>query len=257
MKKQDIIKQNQLAWDKKATDGNQWSTPVSKEEINQAREGIFNIKLTARKYVPRNWFPENLKNTKILCLASAGGQQGPILAAAGAIVTVFDISSNQLKLDEKIAKENNLIISTIQGEMTHLECFKNNYFDLIFCPVSVTYIPDVLPVFKESFRVLKNGGKFLFGSVNPLIYLFDNDKYDKGIFEVSNNLPFNSFDELTNNQIVEFINNKEPIEYSHTLEKLIGGQTEVGFTIEDFYEDIDQDEICNYTCKYFATKAVK
>ena len=131
------------------------------------------------------------------------------------------------------------------------------YFDLIFCPVSVTYIPDVLPVFKESFRVLKNGGKFLFGSVNPLIYLFDNDKYDKGIFEVSNKLPFNSFDELTNNQIVEFINNREPIEYSHTLEELIEGQTEVGFTIEDFYEDIDQDEICNYTCKYFATKAVK
>ena len=66
MKKQDIIKQNQLAWDKKATEGNPWSTPVSKEEINQAREGIFNIKLTARKYVPRNWFPENLKNAKIL-----------------------------------------------------------------------------------------------------------------------------------------------------------------------------------------------
>lgn len=65
------------------------------------------------------------------------------------------------------------MISTVQGDMMHLDCFKNNYFDLVFCPVPVTYIPDVLPVFKECYIVLKTYGNLLFGTVNPLIYLFD------------------------------------------------------------------------------------
>ena len=253
----EVISKNQIAWDKKVENSNKWSIPVTKEEIDKARSGIFNIKLTATKNVPRNWFPDDLKNKKILCLACGGGQQGPLLAAAGAIVTVFDISKSQLKQDEKVARENNLMISMVQGDMTHLECFKDNYFDLVFCPVSVTYIPDVISVFKESYRVLKTGGRFLFGSVNPLIYLFDNKKYDKGLFEVVNKLPFNSLDELNEKDKVEFINNKEAIEFSHTLQDLIGGQTMVGFNIQDFFEDIDEDKICNYTAKYFATKAVK
>ncbi len=252
-----IVKQNELAWDKKVVNNTPWSIPVTSEEIEKAKKGVFNIKLTAHKDVPRNWFPEELKGQKILCLASGGGQQGPILSAAGAMVTVFDISNNQLKQDEKIAKENNLMISTVQGDMMHLECFKNNYFDLVFCPVSVTYIPDVLPVFKECYRVLKTGGNLLFGTVNPLIYLFDYKKYDEGIFEVSNKLPFNSLDELNEKEQIDFLNNKEAIEYSHTLEDLIGGQTSVGFAINDFYEDMDSDKICNYCAKYFATKSIK
>lgn len=257
MDNKEIIKQNELAWDKKVINNTPWSIPVTKNEIEKAKKGIFNIRLTANKYVPRNWFPEELKNKKILCLASGGGQQGPILAATGAIVTVFDISHNQLKQDEKVANENNLMISTVHGDMSHLEYFKNNYFDLVFCPVSVTYIPDVIPVFRECYRVLKPGGSFLFGSVNPLIYLFDYKKYDEGIFQVSNKLPFNSLDELNEEEKINFINNKEAIEYSHTLENLIGGQTAVGFTIDDFYEDVDNDKICKYSSKYFATKSTK
>ena len=37
-----------------------------------------------------------MKGLKVLCLASGGGQQGPILAAIGADVTVFDNSQGQL-----------------------------------------------------------------------------------------------------------------------------------------------------------------
>lgn len=253
----DIIRQNEKAWDEKVKNNSPWSIPVTKKEIIQAKDGIFSITLTSNKYVPRNWFPDELKNKRILCLGSGGGQQGPILAATGAIVTVFDISNNQLEQDEKVADENNLMISTVQGNMAHLNCFKNNYFDLVFCPISATYVPDVLLVFKECYRVLKPGGNFLFGSVNPLIYLFDDKKYNKGIFEVSNKLPFNSLDELNDKEKVDFLNAKESIEYSHTLEDLIGGQTSAGFVINDFYEDVDDDKICHYISKYFATKATK
>lgn len=257
MNDRDIIKQNERAWDEKVRNHSPWSIPVTKKEINEAKEDILNIKLTSNKCVPRNWFPKELENKRILCLGSGGGQQGPILAAAGARVTVFDISINQLQQDAKVAKENDIIISTVQGDMRQLNFFKNNYFDLVFCPVSVTYIPDVLPVFSECYRVLKPGGNFLFGSVNPLIYLFDDEKCDEGIFEVTNKLPFNSLDSLNMEEKVSFLNTTEAIEYSHTLEDLIGGQTSVGFVINDFYEDVDSDKICNYSAKYFATKATK
>ncbi|GAA0734066.1 class I SAM-dependent methyltransferase [Clostridium oceanicum] len=253
----DIIKQNELAWDKRVDDGICWTIPVSSEDIKNARNGVFDIKLTSEKSVPRSWFPLNLKGVKILCLACGGGQQGPILAAAGGEVTVFDISISQLKQDELVAKRENLNLETIKGNMCDLSRFKENTFDIVFCPVAVTYISDVNPVFKESYRVLKKNGKFMFGTVNPYIYLFDGKKWDEGIFQVSNKLPFNSFDELNEEEATEFIKNKNAIEYSHTLEDLIGGQIIAGFKIDKFYEDIDKDEICKYSSKYFATRAVK
>ncbi len=258
MNSEDVIKQNEMSWDKKVEDSSTpWSIPVTKDEIDKAREEIFNLKLTSDKDVPRDWLPKDLKNKKALCLACGGGQQGPILSAGGLDVVVFDLSSNQLKLDMQVAKENNLSLSTIQGDMRDLSVFEDESFDLVYCPVSVTYIPDVIPVFEEVYRVLKNKGSFLFGCVNPLIYLFDYQKYEEGIFEVVNSLPFNSLDELDEQGKIKFLENKESIEYSHTLESLIGGQTKVGFSIDGFYEDIDKDSVCKYTPKYFATKATK
>ena len=119
----DIIKQNNLACE---------NILLTKEEFTNARSGVFNIKLTPTKYVPNDWFEKNLKNHKILCLYSGGQKHIHLLAASGAIVTVYDTNHNQLKEDEKFAKENNLMISTIEGDMTNLEIFKDNFFDMIF-----------------------------------------------------------------------------------------------------------------------------
>ena len=85
----DVISHNAEAWDLHVKNAWQWTVPVSHEEIEAARAGLFSILLTAKKPVPREWFPEKACRIKILCLASGGGQQAPILAAAGADVTVF------------------------------------------------------------------------------------------------------------------------------------------------------------------------
>lgn len=53
----------------------------------------------------------------------------------------------------------------------------------------------------------------------------------KVIFEVSNRLTFKSFDDLNEEEIIIFLNSKEAIEYSHTLEYLIIGQTSVVFQL--------------------------
>src|SRR6056297_3483552 len=106
-----IINYNREVWNKYGTKKVRWTIPVSKEEIESAKHGNWNIVLTPTKPVPHQWFPD-LKGLKILGLASGGGQQGPILAALGADVTIFDISDNQLKQDSKLSEEFNLDIKT-------------------------------------------------------------------------------------------------------------------------------------------------
>ena len=79
----DVRQLNRAGWDSLVEKKNRWTVPVSEDEIAAARRGEWQIVLTPTKPVPRSWFPK-IEGAEILCLASGGGQQGPILAAAGA-----------------------------------------------------------------------------------------------------------------------------------------------------------------------------
>lgn len=253
----DVIAHNAQAWDEHVKNKVVWTRPVCHDEVPAARAGLFAIHLTPKKPVPREWFPQELAGAKILCLASGGGQQGPILAAAGGDVTVFDNSRAQLSQDRLVADREKLSIKTVQGDMRDLSAFSDQSFDLVFCPVSVTYIPEVASVFSQVYRVLRPGGGFLLGTTNPFVYIFDGPDWDRNIFTVSNSLPFCSLDELSPEALSCALASKQTIQYSHTLESLIGGQTDAGFSITGFFEDVDDDPICRFSAKYFATRAVK
>jgi hypothetical protein len=92
---EDILLHNRRTWDRQVEHGNPWTVPVSSEAVARARNGDWSIVLAPTKPVPSEWFPP-LVGLDVLCLASGGGQQGPILAAAGANVTVFDNSPARL-----------------------------------------------------------------------------------------------------------------------------------------------------------------
>lgn len=77
--------------DRWVAEGWQWGTPVDHGTFLRALAGDWRIVLTPRKPVPRSWFPP-LEGTRVLGLASGGGQQMPILTAAGARYTVLDYS---------------------------------------------------------------------------------------------------------------------------------------------------------------------
>ena len=118
------------------------------------------------------WFPD-LHGKNILCLASGGGQQGPILATAGGYVTVLDFCDKQLAKDRDAAQQYDLKIETVCAEMTNLSMFSDAQFNLIVHPVSNVFIPDIQPVWNEASRVLKQGGILISGFMNPVFYLFD------------------------------------------------------------------------------------
>jgi SAM-dependent methyltransferase len=253
----DIRAFNRKAWDRQVEQGNMWTKPVSSDEVAAARRGDWKVVLTPVKPVPREWFGQ-LAGRDVLCLASGGGQQGPILAAAGARVTVLDNSPRQLGQDRMVAERDGLEISTVEGSMMELSMFEDESFDLIFHPVSNGFVPDVRPVWREAYRVLRHGGVLLAGITNPLVYMFDMNKLEQGELEVRWSIPYADIESLSEEQLKAFEEKGDPLEWSHTLESQIGGQTEAGFLIAGFYEDIDPgDPLEKITPTFIATRAIK
>jgi ubiquinone/menaquinone biosynthesis C-methylase UbiE len=255
----DTMNQNRRAWDKKVENESKYTKAVSKEIIEKSRLGDWQITVTTERFVPRNWFPASVGGLKVLCLASGGGQQGPILAAAGAEVTVYDLSRKQLEQDEMVAKRDGLKLRTIQGDMSDLHVFDNETFDLIVHPVSNVFVEDVRPVWKEAARVLKDNGIMIAGFTNPLLFIFDDEDERKGHLAVANSIPFSSIDGLSEKQTVDYIESNETIEFGHTLEDQIQGQIDAGFILTGFYEDdFGGNRILDKYIKTFvATRAIK
>ena len=253
----DIRAYNRDAWNRYVDDGESlWTQPVSPKIIAKARNGDFSILLTEQKPVPREWFPP-LNGQNTLCLACGGGQQGPVLAAAGANVTVFDNSPRQLDQDRFVAEREGLTnLKTVEGDMRDLSVFADESFDFIFHPVSNLFIHEIRAVWREAFRVLRHSGIMLAGFMNPIFYIFDFEKAEQGMMEVKFKLPYADADhpEIADKLIAE----GDALEYSHTLTEQLGGQMEAGFHIVDMYEDYHQGTaVSDYTPTYLATRALK
>lgn len=220
---------NSKIFDKWATSGWEWGQPINHSVFERAKNNDWFVLLTPTKPVPKEWFCE-LNNAEILGLASGGGQQMPIFAALGANCTVVDYSEKQLLSEKEIAKRENYDINIVRADMTKPLPFEDESFDLIFHPVSNCYIEDVLPVWKECYRVLKKGGILLAGLDNGINYIFNDEET-----AVIHKLPFNP---LKDKQLYEdSIKNDCGIQFSHTIEEQIGGQLQAGFTLTGIYQD--------------------
>ena len=253
----DVYEFNQRAWDQQVASGNRWTLPVSSKLIAKARSGDWELVLTPSKPVPKSWFPD-LSNCHVLCLASAGGQQGPILSAAGARVTVFDASLKQLEQDQRVAQRDALSLQTVQGDMADLSVFDSNTFDFIFHPCSNCFAAEILPVWRESFRVLKPGGTMVSGFTKPVYALFDPDHEKEGVFTLRFSMPHSDLD-ISEADRTRWFGAESPIEFAHSLDDQIGGQLDAGFVMAGFYEDDwgGAEPIDQFMKSFVATRSIK
>jgi SAM-dependent methyltransferase len=255
----DIVSHNREAWARQVASGNKWTIPVDEATIEAARRGEWSLLLTPIIPVPRDWFGE-LKGSKVLCLASGGGQQGPVLAAAGAAVTVFDNCPAQLEKDAFVAEREGLGIDLVQGDMKDLSCFSDSSFDVIFHPVSNCFVEAVEPVWRECARILRRGGRLLAGFCNPVTYIFDLKAWDeRKELKVRYSIPYSDVAQLPKDELKARIEAKDALEYGHSLGSQIGAQIAAGFGIRGFYEGPSgyDDLLDPYISSFIATLGIK
>ena len=253
-----IINHNKKAWDLNVETKNRWTVPIDPQAIANAKNQNIKIILSPKTAIPNQWLG-NVKEKNILGLAAGGGQQGPLLAAAGANVTVVDLSSKQLEQDQLVAKRENLNIKTIETSADNLSMFANESFDIIINPTSNCFFEKLGPVWNECARLLKPNGILVFAFINPVFYCFDLEKVQKKEYTLKYPLPYSDIHSLSLEERSKFLGAETPMEFGHTLSEQIGLLLKAGFHMTDFFEDNwdHQDELEKFFPQFINIRAVK
>lgn len=254
-----VIRLNKIAWDKEVDKGRDCTIPVTSDQIEAARAGTPEICITTNKVVPKEWLGD-VRGKVILALASGGGQQGPLLAAAGARVTVFDLSPKQLEQDRLVMCRENLDMDLIEGSMTDMSSFNDESFDMIINPVSNCYIPDVNYIWRECYRILRKEGVLLAGFDNPIGHILDWELQNQGICQIKYRLPYSDEEQLEKEKYEKLVSSGSSIQYGHLLADQIGGQLRAGFSLTGLYEDYwggNERAIDKHMPVFIATRAIK
>ncbi len=238
--------------DRWVKEGWEWGKPIDHETFLKAKQGQWDVVLTPARPVPHEWL-KDLKGKEILGLASGGGQQMPVFAALGARCTVLDNSEEQLNRERLVSQREGYPFTILKGDMTKPLPFADETFDVIFNLVSFCYIEEILPVWKECYRILKHGGILISGQDKGINYLFADEQETT----IVNSLPFNPLE--NEDQMRQCRETDSGVQFSHTLEEEIGGQLKAGFILTDLYEDTNSEghlHDLHIPC-FLATRAIK
>lgn len=214
-------RQNQTAWNRLA-DGSQFAKPASDEECRDPLKALDG----------RGWLPTTVAGLDVLCLASGGGWQSILYAAAGARVTVLDLSPGMLDLDRREATRRGYSVTTVEGSMDDLSMLHEQSFDIVHQPVSTCYVPSVTKVYQEIARVLRDGGLYISQHKQPISAQItqrtDRNQFVIGI-EYFHEGPLPKVDDTSYRE-------SGALEYLHRWDELIGGLCRSGFLLEDLRE---------------------
>jgi SAM-dependent methyltransferase len=215
---------NRRAWDALVREGQRFTRPAADEDFVNPLAAVDQ----------QGWLGPSIVGRRVLCLAAGGGKHGPLYAAAGALVTVVDISPAMLTLDRTVAAERGLELRTVEASMDELSALATASFDIIIQPVSTCYVPDVLPVYREAARVLAPGGLYISQHKQPGSLQATVEPSARG-YELTE--PYYRQGSLPP---VVGSPHREPgtLEFLHRWEDLLGGLCRAGFVIEDLIEPL-------------------
>ena len=180
----------------------------------------------------RDWLPASVEGMQVLCLAAGGGWQSVLYASAGAIVTVVDLSAEMLRRDVQEAARRHLSVRVIEGSMHDLSMLADESFDIVHQPVSTCYVPDVLAVYREVARVLRDGGLYISQHKQPtslqIVECDAHERYALGV-RYYHEGPLPPVGDPTYREA-------GTTEFLHRWEDLLGGLGRAGLVIEDVRE---------------------
>jgi SAM-dependent methyltransferase len=219
---------NRNAWDARVRQAARFTRPAADHEYCDPLASLDGA----------GWLGGSIAGKRVLCLAAGGGRQSGLYAAAGATVTVVDISPEMLALDRQVAAERGLDVRTVEASMDDLSAFAVASFDVVVQPVSTCYVPDVLAVYREVARVLVAGGLYISQHKQPASLQAADRPSTRGYELVE---PYCRRGPLPQ---TEGSSHREAgtLEFLHRWEELLGGMCRAGFVIEDVLEPMHADE---------------
>jgi SAM-dependent methyltransferase len=213
---------NARAWDALARQGVPLARPVADGEMHDAFATLD----------PAGWLG-NLTGQRVLCLAAGGGRHCALYAAAGAHVTVVDISGEMLALDRAVAAERGFDVRLVQTRMDELSMFSAGEFDVVIHPVSTCYVPEVQPVFAAVARVTRPGGLYVSQHKSPTSL---QATLRPGAAGYALAEPYYRTDPLPAATEPSHLREAGTLEFLHRWEQIIGGICRAGFVVEDLLE---------------------
>ncbi len=214
--------QNRAAWNRLAESGSLFAKVASDEELRNPLQTIDG----------RGWLPASIAGLDVLCLASGGGWQSVLFAAAGARVTVVDLSPTMLAIDRRETARRGLTAKLIEASMEDLSPLADASFDIVHQPVSTCYVEDLAQVYREVARVTRDDGLYISQHKAPTsMQVVDRDARNRYLVGVSyyhkGPLPPVTDESYRETGAVEFL---------HRWEHLVGDLCRSGFVIEDLRE---------------------
>lgn len=210
-----------------------WDTRVRQRLSHTRMASERDLRAPLQAVDARGWLGDSVAGKRALCLAAGGGLQSVLLAAAGAEVTVVDLSPAMLDQDRRMAARHGLRLRLIEGSMDDLSMLGDASFDLVVQPVSTCYVPDIRRVYRQVARVTVAGGLYMSQHKQPSSlqasavpgpqgYILTAAYYRRGPLP-----PVGRSSEHRESGAVEFL---------HRWEELIGDLCRSGFVIEDLQE---------------------
>ena len=213
---------NQQAWNHLADSDSLFARVATDEECRKP----------LRSLDGRGWLPDSVAGLNVLCLASGGGWQSILYAAAGANVTVVDLSESMLRLDTREARRRRFQIQTVHTSMDDLSMFADESFDIVHQPVSTCYVPDLKPVYAGIARVLRSHGLYVSQHKQP-ISLQISHRNERQQFVIG--VEYYHEGPLPQQQDLSY-RESGATEYLHRLDQIVGDLCLAGFVIEDLRE---------------------
>ncbi len=191
-------------------------------------------------------FPAILRHAAgkdVLCLANGGGQQSVAFSMLGCRVSVLDLSELQLERDRLAAEHYGYDVTTVHGDMRDLSAFADASFDLVYQNISIVFVPDVRPVYREVARVLKPGGYYEVWHCNPATFAIELVNPTAGWDGIGYRISESSRPRVVRRDRAghETFREGEPTgEYAHQLGDIFSGLIGCGLTIQGVSEESDE-----------------
>lgn len=218
-----IHEHNRRAWDERSRRGGWHTEAATDQDFLNPLAAVDDC----------GWLGGDVRGRRVLCLAAGGGKHGPLLAAAGAEVTVVDLSPAMLEQDRRVAAARGLRLRTVEASIDDLSVLPEVGFNIVIQPVSTCYVPDVAAVYRAVARVTAPGGLYISQHKQPASLQAAAQPAGLGYALIE---PYYRTGPLPS--AMDGLGHREggTLEFLHRWGELLGGLCRSGFVLEDLVE---------------------